>query len=117
MLWKAIPSQGGSSSARTSVNFLISCLPRSLYPAAPELFFPNRPPSRHLWLILGGAGPPREVMTGAMRAIGDFTPLRYVILILQDPWLGFGWHEQASLITAGVLVVAGALSARFFRWE
>jgi len=68
-------------------------------------------------LILGGAGPPREVMTGAMRAIGDFTPLRYVILILQDPWLGFGWHEQASLITAGVLVVAGALSARFFRWE
>ncbi len=68
-------------------------------------------------LILGGAGPPREVMTGAMQAIGDFTPLRYVILMLQDPWLGFGWHEQASLITAGVLVVAGALSSRFFRWE
>ncbi|OGO29885.1 MAG: hypothetical protein A2Z29_05650 [Chloroflexi bacterium RBG_16_56_11] len=68
-------------------------------------------------LILGGAGPPPEVLTGAMQIIGDITPLRWVILVLQDPWLGFGWAGQASLIVVGILLAATALSARFFRWE
>jgi ABC-2 type transport system permease protein len=68
-------------------------------------------------LILGGAGPPPEVLTGAMSIIGDITPLRYVIITLQDPWLGFGWNGQASLITAGFMIVSIILSARFFRWE
>jgi ABC-2 type transport system permease protein len=68
-------------------------------------------------MILGGAGPPPEVLTGAMGIIGDITPLRHVILMLQNPWLGFGWHTSASLIVAGVTVVAALLAARFFRWE
>jgi ABC-2 type transport system permease protein len=68
-------------------------------------------------MILGGAGPPPEVLTGAMGVIGDITPLRHVILMLQNPWLGFGWHTSASLITAGYTVVAALLAARFFRWE
>lgn len=68
-------------------------------------------------MILAGAGPPREVMTDVMRTIGDITPLRYVILVLQDPWLGFGWNRDASLIVTGIMVVSAGLSARFFRWE
>jgi ABC-2 type transport system permease protein len=68
-------------------------------------------------LILGGAGPPPEVLTGAMSYIGDIMPLRYVILMLQDPWLGFGWNVNASLIVAGILVVAAILSTRFFKWN
>jgi ABC-2 type transport system permease protein len=68
-------------------------------------------------MILGGAGPPPEVLTGAMDTVGRITPLRHAILMLQDPWLGFGWHKSASLIVAGVLVVATLLSVRFFRWE
>ena len=68
-------------------------------------------------MILGGAGPPPEVLTGAMDTIGQITPLRHVILILQDPYLGYGWDGQASLIVAGITVVATALAARFFRWE
>jgi ABC-2 type transport system permease protein len=68
-------------------------------------------------MILGGAGPPPEVLTGAMRAVADITPMRYVILLLQDPYLGFGWRTSASLIVAGITVVAALLSARFFRWE
>ena len=43
--------------------------------------------------------------------------MRYVILMLQDPYLGFGWRTSASLIVAGITVVAALLSARFFRWE
>ena len=68
-------------------------------------------------MILGGAGPPPEVLTGAMDTIGQITPLRHVILILQDPYIGYGWDGQASLIVAGITVVATALAARFFRWE
>jgi ABC-2 type transport system permease protein len=70
-----------------------------------------------IMMILGGAGPPPEVLTGAMGVIGDITPLRYVIDILQEPWLGFGWQTNASLITAGITVVSAGLAARFFRWE
>jgi hypothetical protein len=44
-------------------------------------------------------------------------PLRHVILMLQDPWLGFGWHVSASLVVVGITVVAALLAARFFRWE
>jgi ABC-2 type transport system permease protein len=68
-------------------------------------------------MILGGAGPPPEVLTGAMGVIGDITPLRHVILMLQNPWLGYGWYTSASLVTVGVTLVAAGLSARFFRWE
>jgi ABC-2 type transport system permease protein len=68
-------------------------------------------------MILGGAGPPPEVLKGAMGIIGKIMPLRHVILMLQNPWLGFSWHTSASLITAGITVVAALLAARFFRWE
>jgi ABC-2 type transport system permease protein len=68
-------------------------------------------------MILGGAGPPPEVLTGAMDAIGNFTIIRHVILMLQDPYLGLGWNGFASLVAVGVTVVAGLLAARFFRWE
>lgn len=68
-------------------------------------------------LILAGAGPPREVMTEVMQWVGDITPLRYVILLLQEPWLGFGWDMKSFLIVAGITVVAALVSVRVFRWE
>jgi ABC-2 type transport system permease protein len=68
-------------------------------------------------MILGGAGPPPEVLTGVMRTIGNFTIIRHVILMLQDPYLGFGWRESASLIVVGITLASTALAARFFRWE
>jgi len=68
-------------------------------------------------MIVGGAGPPPEVLTGPMRVIGEITPLHWVIFMLQDPWLGFGWHASASLITVGITIVSAGLAARFFRWE
>jgi ABC-2 type transport system permease protein len=68
-------------------------------------------------MILGGAGPPPEVMSRVMQVIGEITPLHWVIYMLQNPWLGFDWHTNASLITAGITVVSAGLAARFFRWE
>jgi ABC-2 type transport system permease protein len=70
-----------------------------------------------IMMILGGAGPPMEVMSTAMQFIGNITPLHWVIYTLQNPWLGFDWHTSASLIVVGITVVSAGLGARFFRWE
>ena len=56
-------------------------------------------------------------MTEAMHYVADITPLRYVILLLQDPWLGFGWDIKSMFIVLGITAVAGILSLRFFKWE
>lgn len=67
--------------------------------------------------LLSGAGPPRDVLTGAMKVVGAVLPLTHVIAVLQDPWLGFGWNMAASLIVAGILLGSVALSFALFRWE
>jgi ABC-2 type transport system permease protein len=66
-----------------------------------------------LWfvmMILGGAGPPPEVLPDTMRSIGDATPVRHVILLLQDAWLGFGWSWSEAAIVAAFLAGAATLA-------
>ena len=70
-----------------------------------------------LMLMLAGAGPPPEVMPEALQIAGKATPLYWVILMMQDTWLGFGWNWLATGIVSGILVVSIVLAARFFRWE
>ncbi len=91
--------------------FLGAVLPnaRSAQACGQILFF--------VMMFISGAGPPREVLTGSMRAVSDFLPLTHVILVLQNPWIGDGWHVSSSLVTAGFLLVPGALGALLFRWE
>ena len=67
-----------------------------------------------MWL-LSGAGPPRGVMGGAMRAISDVLPLTYVVTSLQDAWLGLGSSVIDILVLTGVILIAGAFSVRFAR--
>jgi ABC-2 type transport system permease protein len=73
-----------------------------------------------LWfvmLMVAGAGPPPEVLPDTMQQLGDLMPLKHVITLLQDPWLGFGWNAGETLIVSGILVGALLLALRFFRWE
>ena len=69
-----------------------------------------------LMLMVGGAGPPPEVLSGAMGTVGDLTPLRHTINVMQDGWLsldaGYSWW-----IVALVFVLSAVLAMRFFRWE
>ena len=69
-----------------------------------------------LWfvlLILGGAGPPPEVLPDAMGTVGTLTPMHPLVLALQGPWFTGGW-DPAML---GVLVVLGAASWAVATWR
>lgn len=72
-----------------------------------------------LWfvlLILGGAGPPPEVLTGAMGTVGDWSLLRQGIEVMQDGWLSLD-PGRSWLVVTGATLLAGLLAVRLFRWE
>jgi ABC-2 type transport system permease protein len=59
-----------------------------------------------LWfvmLLLGGAGPPPEVLSSGMRAVSDVLPLTHAVAVIQYGWLSSdpGW---SLLIVIGVLL-------------
>jgi len=68
-------------------------------------------------MMISGSGPPRPVLTTTMRAVGDVMPLTHANIVMQDPWLGFGWNMTRAPITLGFGVAAAVLAVRFFRWE
>lgn len=66
-----------------------------------------------LWFVMmmvGGAGPPYEVMGATLRAVGDATPLRHAVTLIQDPWLGFGWNNGETVVLGVVTVACVALT-------
>jgi ABC-2 type transport system permease protein len=68
-------------------------------------------------MMIGGAGPPRGVLTGPMRWLGDPLPMTHVVLTLQGPWLGQGWEWSSFWIVIAFTAGAAALSVRYFRWD
>ena len=73
------------------------------------LFFPN--------MFLAGIYFPTEEMSPVMRQIGNFTPLGSALHAVRDSWMGIDPRpEYLGIMTAWALV-AGALAARFFRWD
>jgi ABC-2 type transport system permease protein len=68
-------------------------------------------------MLLGGAGPPAEVLSKPLVIIGDFTPLKHIVTFIQNPWLGNGWNNSEFMIVIGVTLLMAALSIRFFRWD
>lgn len=69
-----------------------------------------------LMLVLGGAGPPPDIFTGLMKAVGDVVPLRFAIWIIQDGWLGLD-PGRAWVVILGIALLCALLSVRFFRWD
>jgi ABC-2 type transport system permease protein len=59
-------------------------------------------------MMICGAGPPPEVISGPMRVIADVLPLTYGIRLIQDPWLGFDWSLGAVVGTSAFLAAATA---------
>ena len=62
--------------------------------------------------LLGGGGPPREVMTGPMQTISDAMPLSHLVGGLRQSWLGATDDPHFLLWPVLVAVVATALAVR-----
>jgi ABC-2 type transport system permease protein len=72
-----------------------------------------------LWFVMmmiGGSGPPPEVLGQTLRAISDVTPLKHVVVLIQDPWLGFGWNTNEALIVVAMLLASAALGFLILRY-
>ena len=68
-------------------------------------------------MMLSGAGPPPEVLTGAMHWVSNMLPLTYILRLLQDPWLALSWSLTDTAVVAA-FILGAALSARLlFRWD
>jgi len=67
-------------------------------------------------MMLGGAGPPREVLTDQMMFVSDLTPLWPAVKMIQQPWLGLD-PGSAWLVFGGITAVCAGLGVYFFRWE
>ena len=70
-----------------------------------------------LMLFVGGAGPPPEVLTGALGVLRHAVPLTYVAGLLQGAWLDGSWGWADAGIVAAFGAAASLVTARFFRWE
>ncbi len=65
--------------------------------------------------LLGGGGPPRDVMSGPMRTIADVIPLTHVVGGLRQAWLGQTDDPHTlwwPLLIAAAAVTVAVLSAR-----
>jgi ABC-2 type transport system permease protein len=65
--------------------------------------------------LLGGGGPPRDVMTEPMQALSDALPLTHVIGALREGWLGATDDPRALWWSLLVTAVAVALAVRTAR--
>lgn len=71
-----------------------------------------------LWFVMmqiSGPGAPFEVLPTALLWVADATPLKHLVLLMQDPWFGLGWNGPEMLIVAGFLVGAALLTVIFAR--
>jgi ABC-2 type transport system permease protein len=68
-------------------------------------------------MFLAGIYFPTEEMSSTMRQIGNFTPLGSAVHAVRDSWMGIDPRPEYLGIMAAWALVAGALAARFFRWD
>ena len=99
-LWTVAGGLAGAV-AFTSIGLLIgSLVPTARAAQAVGLlaFFPS--------FLLGGGGPPPDVMGDGLRRMADFLPLTHVTEAVRDPWLGLGTGAADLAVVLAVLVVS-----------
>lgn len=72
-----------------------------------------------LWfvlLILGGAGPPTEVLSSGMQIVSKATPLWHAVRVIQQGWLDLG-AGYSWFVVVGMLVVSAVGGLALFRWD
>jgi ABC-2 type transport system permease protein len=70
-------------------------------------------------MFLSGAGMPLQLLPEGLRKVSDFLPLSYAVRLIQGLWFGDAWFKLwlPTLVLVGMLLLATAAAAKFFRWE
>jgi len=70
-------------------------------------------------ILLSGATVPLSVLPDGVRQVAQFSPLTQMVQLLQGLWAGeaLSAHLVPLVVLVGLLAVATAVAARFFRWE
>ena len=66
-----------------------------------------------VFMMLGGAGPPREVLPTGLGMVYDAVPVTYAARVLRGPWLDATWDWPATAVVVGLL--AGCCIAAAWR--
>ena len=56
-------------------------------------------------------------MPPGVRRVSNLLPLTHVSELLGGLWLGAGWRPVSLAVLLGVVLVAGGVAWRNFRWE
>lgn len=59
-----------------------------------------------LFLILGGSGPPAEVLPATMVTFGQWLPMTYAGELLRGLWVDGTWSGQATVVLVAILLVS-----------
>jgi ABC-2 type transport system permease protein len=73
------------------------------------LYFPN--------MFLAGIWIPANQMSPGLQQAGNFTPLGAALHAVSDSWMGIDPRLEYLGIMAAWTLVAGALAARYFKWD
>jgi ABC-2 type transport system permease protein len=68
-----------------------------------------------VFMMLGGAGPPREVLPGTLRALGNALPVTPAGSLLRGPWLGRDLDLGAAGVMAGMWLLCSLLAMVLLR--
>jgi ABC-2 type transport system permease protein len=63
-----------------------------------------------VFMMLGGAGPPKEVLPNALSRIADGIPVTHAGELVRGPWMGEGWDGPALLFLLAMLAVSLGLT-------
>ncbi len=70
-----------------------------------------------VFMMLGGAGPPQEVLPRVLGRVGDLLPITYAGRLLRGPWLARDADAAAAGVLTGLLVVSVVLIVWRLRGE
>ena len=70
-----------------------------------------------VFMMLGGAGPPKEVLPATLSRIADGIPVTHAGALVRGPWTGAGWDGSALLVVVAMLVLSLGLTTWLLRRE
>ncbi len=68
-------------------------------------------------MFISGGTLPSQLLPEIMQKIARFLPLTYVVTLFKGVYLDGRWDPTAVAVLGAILIIAGGLTVRYFRWE